>query len=152
MNFTPASDSLRRFTPRIVIYTVLILIAAWWMTKLDKTRQNQTLPTSQPPGSAELLAATAVGADSELPLMVVIAVADESVREIVAEAQRRHEGRCRIVLLSTGTDTAGVQKVFQVEDLPAVLLYNKDNKEIARQTGPVSAESLDTLLAAPADQ
>ena len=145
MNFSRPNETARRFAPRIVIYLVLILIAAWWMTKWDKTRQIRTGSVHQPPASEEIQA-TSDGADSELPLMVVVSVADDSLREVVAEAQRRHEGRCRIVLLSTGTDTAGVQKVFQADELPVAILYNKDNKEIIRKAGPITADVLDSLL------
>ena len=83
MNFSRPELKQRLFSPRIVIYVVLLLIAAWWINRLDKTRQDATIP--QAPSSAEILSATS-GDESHLPLMVVISLPDDEVREVVAES------------------------------------------------------------------
>lgn len=143
MHFNRPDIKQRLFAPRILLYVALLLIAAWWMNRLDRSGKKASAPT--PPSSAELLDA---GVESSLPLMVVISLPDEAVREAVAAAQQRHAEKCRIVLLTTGTDTAGVQEVFQVTELPVAVLYNKDNKELARMHGAIT----DQLLAELADK
>ena len=120
---------------------VILLIIAWWINRLDKRGQNATIP--QAPSSAEILSA---GEESHLPLLVVISLPDEEVRDLVAEAQQRYSGVCRIVLLTTGTDDAGVKEVFQTEELPVAILYNKDNQELGRKSGAITADLLAELV------
>ena len=141
MNFSRPELKQRLFSPRILIYVVLLLIAAWWINRLDKSGQNATIP--QAPSSTEILSA---GEDSHLPLVVVISLPDEAVREVVAESQSRYSDVCRIVLLSTGTDAAGVKEVFQVTDLPVALLFNNENQELARIQGAITDELLSELV------
>jgi hypothetical protein len=141
MNFSRPELKQRLFSPRILIYVVLLLIAAWWINRLDKSGQNATIP--QTPSSAEILSA---GEDSHLPLVVVISLPDEAVREVVAESQSRYSDVCRIVLLSTGTDADGVKEVFQVTDLPVALLFNNENQELARMQGAITDELLSELV------
>ena len=141
MNFSRPEFKQRLFSPRILIYVVLLLIAAWWINRLDKSGQNTTIP--QAPSSTEILSA---GEDSHLPLVVVISLPDEAVREVVAESQSRYSDVCRIVLLSTGTDAAGVKEVFQVTDLPVALLFNNENQELARMQGAITDELLSELV------
>lgn len=141
MNFSRPEFKQRLFSPRILIYVVLLLIAAWWINRLDKSGQNATIP--QTPSSAEILSA---GEDSHLPLVVVISLPDEAVREVVAESQSRYSDVCRIVLLSTGTDADGVKEVFQVTDLPVALLFNNENQELARMQGAITDELLSELV------
>lgn len=141
MNFSRPELKQRLFAPRIIIYVVLLLIAAWWINRMDKSGQNATAP--QVPSSSEILSS---GEDSHLPLLVVISLPDEAVREVVAEAQSRYSDVCRIVLLSTGTDADGVKEVFQVPDLPVALLFNKENQELARMQGAITSELLAELV------
>jgi len=140
MRFNRPDLKQRLFSPRLLIYVALLLIAAWWMNRLDKNGQNTAIPP--PPSSAELVDA---GAESHLPLMVVISLPDEAVRAVVAEAQQRYAETCRIVLLTTGTDAAGVKEVFQATELPVALLYDKDNKELARLQGAITGQLLAEL-------
>ena len=142
MNFSRPELKQRLLSPRIVIYVVLLLIAAWWINRLDKTRQDATIPLA--PSSAEILSATS-GDESHLPLMVVISLPDGEVREVVAESQQRFAGICRIVLLSTETDASGVKEVFQVAELPVALLFNNENQELARMQGTITSELLAEL-------
>ncbi|MBO4620303.1 MAG: hypothetical protein J5654_09360 [Victivallales bacterium] len=143
MNFSRPELKQRLLSPRIVIYVVLLLVAAWWINRLDKTRQNTTIP--QAPSSEEILSATS-GDESHLPLMVVISLPDEGVREVVAESQSRYSDVCRIVLLSTGTDADGVKEVFQVKELPVALLFDNENQELARMQGAITDELLSELV------
>ena len=142
MNFSRPELKQRLLSPRIIIYMALLLIAAWWINRLDKTRQNTTIP--QAPSSEEILSATS-GDESHLPLMVVISLPDDAVREVVAESQQRFAGICRIVLLSTETDASGVKEVFQVTDLPVALLFDNENQELARMQGTITSELLAEL-------
>ena len=84
MNFSRPELKQRLFSPRILIYVVLLLIAAWWINRLDKSGQNATIP--QTPSSAEILSA---GEDSHLPLVVVISLPDEAVRAVQECAEEK---------------------------------------------------------------
>ena len=145
MHFARTEIKRRAVAPRIFIYVALLLIAAWWINRLEKGRQNVTTP--QPPSSAEILS-SAGAEDSQLPLVVVLSLPDEALREVVAEARQRFSAVCRIVLLTTGTDDAGVKEVFQVGELPAALLFDQDNRELGRRQGAITCELLAELVEA----
>ena len=149
MNFQRPEVKSRLLSPRIFIYIAILLIAAWWINRFGRLKEEQaSVVASQGVASSSEEALMASGGKkSQLPLMVVISLPDEEIRELVAAAQRRHEGVCNIVLVTTGTDVADVKQTFQVEKLPAALLFDQDNQELARVEAEITAEAVDSLVA-----
>ena len=146
MNFQRPEIKSRLLSPRIFIYVAILLIAAWWINRFTRLGQNNSSQPPAPPVNAEPVIVSG-GKRSDLPLMVVISLPDEEVRGMVAEAQRRHEGVCNIVLVTTGIDASDVKRTFQVERLPAAVLFDQDNQELARVEAEVTAEAIDSLVA-----
>lgn len=149
MNFRRPDLKSRLLSPRIFIYVAILLIVAWWINRFGRLKEEQASATSMQgtarPSEETILADG--GKRSDLPLLVVISLPDEEVREMVASAQRRHAGVCNIVLVTTGIDASDVKRTFQVEKLPAALLFDRDNQEIARVEGEVTVEAVDSLAA-----
>ena len=142
MNFQRPELKSRLLSPRIFIYVAILLIVAWWISRLGQFRQETTEQTASPEQSETASAP----ADSGLPLVVVVALPDEAVKAVVVEAQKRHRGICRITLATAELSAAETAlKIFQVSKLPAALLYDQDNQEIDRYEGEISSDMLDAL-------
>lgn len=147
MNFQRPEIKSRLLSPRIFIYVAILLIVAWWINRFGKLKEEQASVASSQAAtgfSEETLMASG-DAKSQLPLMVVISLPDEEIRKQVAVAQRRHEGVCNIVLVTTGTDATDVKQTFQVEKLPAALLFDQDNQELDHLEGEITSDMLDAL-------
>ncbi|MBQ4479672.1 MAG: hypothetical protein II943_03445 [Victivallales bacterium] len=142
MNFRRPDIKSRLLSPRIFIYAAILLIVAWWINRFGQFRQE----AAGQPASPEQPRAVSEHSDSGLPLLVVVALPGEEVEAVVAEAQKRHQGVCRITLASTElASAANAMEIFQVGKLPAALLYDSGNQEIARFEGELSGETLDAL-------
>ena len=147
MNFRRPDLKSRLLSPRIFIYVAILLIVAWWMNRFARFGQDDSAPQGPSPQVNAETVMVSGGERSDLPLMVVISLPGEEIRELVAEAQRRHEGLCNIVLVTTGIDASDVKRTFQVERLPAAVLFDQDNQELARVEAEVTAEAIDSLVA-----
>jgi len=145
----------RWLSPRIYIYSILLLLLAWLMHRHVQPQIEAGQPLREaesifveparddlPVKDSELRSVAA----KRLPLLVLVGKHSEdltSLREALLVDWRESYS---IVLLQADADTS-VLRYFQVKTSPAAILFTPDNEERARYDEPLfNAESLNTWL------
>lgn len=137
MDFNKAEIKQRIFSPRIVIYLILAIAAAWMMQRFGNYAPQEKKLVSAP---------TVISGKSieELPLIVVIPTAGEDLAPEIALTEQELNGKAQVSLLNVAAgDTASIKALFKVGTLPAAILYAPDNTELKRVEGvPIDAAML----------
>jgi len=129
-------NMLRKILIRVVIYTVAILGMTWYLNRMAPKRtrpQGTPLPTAPASGlaakSAELTSA------KRKPLVVILSLEDDTSHDYEACRQSLADeyGDGYSVIHATIGSAVEARQYFQVEKLPALLVFDADNQEIKRQ-------------------
>ena len=142
MNFNAREAGRRLFSPRIVIYMIMAVAAAWLMHRLDGYRKAEQEHRQN--AAPEIQQAEALKpADRErLPLMIFFVEKENDAAEH-AEIQKsceKLEGKCIVMKLAAPPDN--MKALYNVRQLPTVILFDSANKETARADGSVGWENL----------
>ena len=156
MNFRPQDMKARLLSPRVVIYLILLIAAVWLMRRFEKyqreaqatatpspavTAAAKPLPFRSPPDAA--LRAPA----PRSPLMIVFTEGkDDSLEALANETKRHLKERCDVIVVRVEQDKA-ITDSFKLKQLPAAVLCDAANRELARQEGELTAVKLDALAA-----
>ncbi len=151
MDFRPQDMKTRLLSPRIVIYLVLLIAAVWLMRRFEKYQQEEqpapavtTAVTAPRPFHSPPDAALRAPAARTPMLVVFFAEKNEATTALAAESRRHLQGRCAVAELQVTPDVAAK---FNLKQLPAAILFNADNRELARHEGDLTAAKLDALAA-----
>lgn len=148
---------LRRvLSPRVVVYCLLTLILAWLMNRNSQikkaNRQQEEIFKKE---SAEIIAEKKglTFKDSELSsgdkrnkkMLLLIADVEGSLLPLKEELQKEFGNDWQIVILNS-KNTEDNLKFFQLKKLPAALLYDLDNQELARKEENINFAELSAIL------
>ena len=148
MDFRPQDMKTRLLSPRIVIYLVLLIAAVWLMRRFEKYQQEEqpapAVTTAPRPFHSPPDAALRAPAARTPMLVVFFAEKNEATTALAAESRRHLQGRCAVAELQVTPDVAAK---FNLKQLPAAILFDADNRELARHEGDLTAAKLDDLAA-----
>jgi hypothetical protein len=154
LNFKPAeaADSVvaRILTPRTVIYLIALFGVMFLMRRYDTAaseNNNKAALKLEPVARPATLGQPA----ERLPMLLVFDPGDsDGLPELIGAVREQFAGRCNITRVDVSKDP-GALAHFQISQAPAALLYDRENREIARRTTPLPKADdmqrwLDTLL------
>lgn len=144
----------RLLSPRIYIYTILLLLLAWLMHRHGQRQiEAGRLLREQESVSVESARVDFPVKDSELrsvvakrlPLLVLVGQSGDDLAPLRAALLVDWHEHYSIVVLQADDDDS-VLRYFQVKTIPAAILFSPDNEERARYEAPFNAESLNVWL------
>lgn len=146
LNFKPAEAAgsvvARILTPRTVIYLIALFGVMFFMRRYDAVIQPQPAASENNNKAALKLEPVArpatLGQPTErLPMLLVFDPGDsDGLPELIGALREQFAGRCNVTRVDVSKDP-GALAHFQISQAPAVLLYDRDNREIARHTAPL---------------
>ena len=154
----PEKYGRRRFSPRIIIYPLVLLAAVWFMNKQQKIIQaaKQQQRNEQPPlqkmavvpttDSGELKPAGLgnPAAVEAKPFLLLISQGKLDEQPWLEELRNARKGKCNIVLMNVKEDM-GALEFFKLETTPAAIL-RLGSYEIGRLTGNFGIAEINTFL------
>ena len=154
----PEKYGKHRFSPRIIIYPLVLLAAVWFMNKQQKIIQaaKQQQDNGQPPlqkmavvpttDSGELKPAGLgnPAAVEAKPFLLLVHKGELDEQPWVEELRNAHKGKCNIVLMNVKEDM-GALEFFKLETIPAAIL-RLGSYEIGRLTGSFGITEINVFL------
>jgi len=153
----PEKYGKHRFSPRIIIYPLVLLAAVWFMNKQQKiieaTKRQQN--NGQPPlqkmavvpttDSGELKPAGIGNPVAEArPFLLLISQGELDEQPWLEELRNARKGQCNIVLMNVKEDM-GALEFFKLESTPAAIL-RLGSYEIGRLTGTFGIAEINAFL------
>ncbi len=136
----PTSIKQRLLSPRVVIYIILAIAAAWLMNRYGQNVQQ--MPQAIP-GPATIRPANS----NNLPMLVIIPAEGEDLDAVVANAQKRYSDKINVTRLTIAPgNSAIVKQTFAIDTLPAAILCDANNMELNRYEGPLDDARIDEIL------
>jgi len=142
----------RLLSPRIYIYTVLLLALAWLMHRQAQRAieagqrlhedaspfaESETPPADFPVKDSQLRAV----AGQRLPLLLLLGKRSSELAPL-REALLPAWGKKYSIVVLQADDDAALLRYFKTTSLPAAILFTPDNDEQSRQEAPFDAGSL----------
>ena len=153
----PEKYGKHRFSPRIIIYPLVLLAAVWFMNKQQKIIQaaKQQQDNDQPPlqkmavvpttDSGELKPAGLGNPTAEVqPFLLLISQGELDEQPWLQELRDARKGQCNIVLMNVKKDM-GALEFFKLETTPAAIL-RLGSYEIGRLTGSFGITEINAFL------
>ena len=154
----PEKYGKHRFSPRIIIYPLVLLVAVWFMNRQQKIIQaaKQQQDNEQPPlqkmavvpttDSGELKPAglgnpTVVEAK---PFLLLVHKGELDEQPWLDELRNDRKGKCNIVLMNVKEDMSALE-FFKLETTPAAIL-RLGSYEIGRLTGSFGITEINAFL------
>jgi len=145
LNFKPANATgsvfARILTPRTVIYLFAVLGALFFIRRYEDAAQPQPAASEKnaPALKFEPVATPAVLSQptERLPMLLVFDPGDTALPELINTLRKQFAGRCNITRVDVSKDP-GALAHFQISQAPAALLYDRENREIARHAAPLA--------------
>ena len=156
MPFTdPEKYGKRRFSPRIVIYPLVLLLAVWFMNKQQKIIQAAKEQRNEKPlqkmavipvtDSGELKPAGIGNPSAEAkPFLLLVNQGELDEQTWVAELRESRKEQCNIVLMNVKEDM-GALEFFKLDKTPAAIL-RIGSYEIGRLTGDFGLAEINAFL------
>jgi len=138
---------LRKILIRAVLYTVVILGMSWYLNRFAprrKTAPPHGTPVPAAPAASLAGKPAEFRAASRQPLVVLLSLESDKSRDYESQraALTAEYGEGYSVIHATVNSADEAKQYFQVEKLPALLVFDADNQEIKRQEDyPVPALS-----------
>ena len=139
-DLNPTGVRKRLLSPRIFVYVIVALAMAWLMHRYDNAKQLNTL--ERPNVSQEIRLTNPEL--SSLPMIVVIPQPGQDLEAEIAAAQKSLKDVCHVTMLTT-VNGDEIKKLFKLETLPAAILYDTKNAELARREGEITTQILEEL-------
>ena len=154
----PEKYGKHRFSPRIIIYPLVLLAAVWFMNKQQKIIQaaKQQQGNGQPPlqkmavvpttDSGELKPAGLgnPAAVEAKPFLLLVHKGELDDQPWLEELRNERKGKCNIVLMNVKEDM-GALEFFKLETTPAAIL-RLGSYEIGRLTGTFDIAEINVFL------
>jgi hypothetical protein len=140
----------RLLSPRIYIYTVLLLAIAWLM---HRHAQRAIEAGQRPPEDVSLFAEPPPAdfpvkdsqlhavAGQRLPLLLLLGKRHSEL-ESLREALQPEWGEKYSIVVLQAEDDAAMLRYFKTKSLPTAILFTPDNDEQARHDAPFDAASI----------
>ena len=154
----PEKYGKHRFSPRIIIYPLVLLAAVWFMNKQQKIIQaaKQQQDNGQP--QLQKMAVIPTTDSGELkpaglgnpaaveakPFLLLVHKGELDEQPWVEELRNAHKGKCNIVLMNVKEDM-GALEFFKLETTPAAIL-RLGSYEIGRLTGSFGITEINVFL------
>ena len=154
----PEKYGKHRFSPRIIIYPLVLLAAVWFMNKQQKIIQaaKQQQGNGQPP--LQKMAVVPTTDSSELkpaglgnpaaveakPFLLLVHKGELDNQPWLEELRNERKGKCNIVLMNVKEDM-GALEFFKLETTPAAIL-RLGSYEIGRLTGNFDIAEINVFL------
>lgn len=147
LNFKPTNAArsvfARLLTPRTVIYLIAVLGVLFFIRRYEDPAQLQPAGAT-PENSAQALKFEPVVTPAvlsqpteRLPMLLVFDPGDTALPELISTLREQFAGRCNITRVDVSKDP-GALAHFQISQAPAALLYDRENREIARHAAPLA--------------
>lgn len=137
MNFNSENARKRLFAPRIVIYIILAVAAAWLMHRYEGYGKVDKAASQPQQELSEIVPQT----DKRLPVMLFILDSEDNAQtRIIEEANEKLAGKCIVMKLTAPPQE--LKTVFKVGKMPSIILCDSANKEIGRVDGALAWEQL----------
>lgn len=134
------------FGPRVVIYTIAILAMAWLMWRYDRNVQEERASREALRSNApEVIESTLVGNE---PMLLLLSEDNEATSGIAADIREGLSGKCRFAHLYVAgeMDISSFKGTFKVDNLPAAILFDANNRELGRVEGEITLEKVEGLV------